>query len=115
MANTYILTGTSSSFVTCNQGAVLNPNKKYEAALLSLDMYNSIPNIIEGKNNIFEYSVDAGNSWEKISFDTGAYELTAINNEIKRQLVVKGDDDTAITISANESRGTSIINITNKK
>ena len=29
--------------------AQLDPNKRYEAALLSLDMYNSIPNIIEGK------------------------------------------------------------------
>jgi hypothetical protein len=118
MANTYILSGTESKFVTYNHQAQLDPNKKYEAALLSLDMYNSIPNIIDGENNAFEYSVDNGSTWKIISIDTGAYELSAINNEIQRKMIAGGDFDSNnslcyITITANESRGTSIINITN--
>ena len=118
MANTYILSGTTSQFVTYNHQAQLDPSKKYEAALLSLDMYNSIPNIIEGENNAFEYSVDNGNTWKMIAINTGAYELSAINNEIQRQMIAEGDFDSNnslcyITITANESRGTSIINITN--
>ena len=118
MANTYILSGTESKFVTYNHGAQLDPNKRYEAALLSLDMYNSIPNIIDGKNNAFDYSVDNGSTWKVITIDTGAYELSAINNEIQRKMIAEGDFDSNnslcyITITANESRGTSIINITN--
>src|SRR5271165_3325824 len=118
MANTYILSGTESKFVTDNHGAQLDPNKKYEAALLSLDMYNSIPNIIDGKNNAFKYSVDDGDTWKMITIDTGSYELSAINNEIQRKMIAEGDFDSInllcyITITANESRGTSIINITN--
>ena len=118
MANTYILSGTESKFVTYNHGAQLDRNKKYEAALLSLDMYNSIPNIIDGKNNAFEYSVDSGSTWKMITIDTGSYELSAINNEIQRKMIAEGDFDSNnslcyITITANESRGTSIINITN--
>ena len=66
MANTYILSGTTSQFETYNHGAQLDPSKRYEASLLSLDMYNSIPNIIDGKNNAFEYSVDSGNACKKI-------------------------------------------------
>jgi len=118
MANTYILSGTTSNFVTYNHHGQLDPNKKYEAALLSLDMYNSIPNIINGKNNVFEYSVDSGSTWKVISIATGAYELSAINNEIQRKMIAERDFDKNnslcyITITANESRGTSIINITN--
>src|SRR5271155_3850547 len=117
MANTYILSGTESNFVTYNHQAQLDPNKPYEAALLSLDMYNSIPNIIGGKNNAFKYSIDSGSTWKIITIDTGAYELSAINNEIQRKMIAEGDFDGNnslwyITITANESRGTSIINIT---
>src|SRR5271157_3855344 len=84
MTNTYILSGTTSNFVTYNHHGQLDPNKKYEAALLSLDMYNSIPNIINGKNNVFEYSVDSGSTWKMSTINTGSYELSAINNEIQR-------------------------------
>ena len=81
-------------------------------------MYNSIPNIIDGENNAFKYSVDSGNTWKTITIGTGAYELSAINNEIQRKMIVEGDFDSNnslcyITITANESRGTSIINRTN--
>ena len=115
MTNTYILSDTSSDFMTSvRTGTImLNRDKEYEAALLSLDMFHSIPNIIEGKNNLFRYF--NGIEWKTVCILTGSYELTSINNEIQRQMSANGDcdnDSHYVTITANESRGTSIINIT---
>ena len=110
----FILSGNTSNFVTCHNSVILDPKKEYEAALLSLDIYNSIPNITKGKNNVFKYSIDNGVTWKTIAFNTGAYELAAINEEIKRQLIVNGDDDEAIILTANISRLTSIVTIENQ-
>lgn len=111
----FILSGNTSDFITCHDSVQLDPNKKYEAAILSLDTYNSIPNIMENKNNILEYSTDDGITWKIITLSTGAYELLGTNNEIKRQMITKEDDDTAIDIIANFSRLTSIVNIENPR
>src|SRR5271166_1604003 len=110
---TFILSGHTSDFTTSHNSVILNPNIKYEAALLSLDVYNSIPNITEEKNNVFKYSTDNGVNWKNIAFKTGAYELAAINNEIKRQMIANGDNDSAISMTANVSRLTSIVSIEN--
>jgi len=110
----FILSGNTSNFVTCHNSILLDPKKEYEAALLSLDIYNSIPNITKGKNNVFKYSIDNGVTWKTIAFNTGAYELAAINDEIKRQLIANGDDDEAITLTTNVSRLTSIVIIENQ-
>lgn len=109
----FILSGITSDFITIHDSVILHPDKKYEAALLSLDTYNSIPNITENKNNIFTYSTDDGDSWKTITLNTGAYELQAISNEIKRQIITNGDDENAFNITANISRLTSIVNIEN--
>ena len=107
----FILSGNTSDFVTCHNSVMLDPTKEYEAALLSLDTYNSIPNVTKNKNNVLKYSTDDGTTWKTIALDTGAYELQAINSEIKRQIIVNGDDESAINISANISKLTSIVNI----
>ena len=107
----FILSGNTSDFVTCHNSVMLDPTKEYEAALLSLDTYNSIPNVTKNKNNVLKYSTDDGATWKTIALDTGAYELQAINSEIKRQIIVNGDDESAINISANISKLTSIVNI----
>jgi len=107
----FILSGIASDFVTCHDSVILDPIKKYEAALLSLDTYNSIPNISVNKNNIFTYSTDDGVSWKAVALNTGAYELQAINNEIKRQIITNGDDGSALNLTANISRLTSIVTI----
>src|SRR5579863_3207890 len=112
MATSFILTGNTSDFTTCFNSIILDSNKQYEAALLSLDTYNSIPNIIERKNNEFKYY--NGESWKTINLNTGAYELNAINNEIKRQIIVNGDSDSAIDINADISTLKSIVNINNQ-
>src|SRR5580692_760055 len=111
MTMTFVLNGSTSDFTISHNSVMLMPGRKYEAALLSLDVYNSIPNVTVGKNNIFKYSVDNGVNWKIIAFKTGAYELQEINKEIKRQMKSNDDNDAAITIVANVSRLTSIINI----
>jgi hypothetical protein len=110
---TFILSSNTSDFTTCHNSLILDQNKNYEVALLSLDTYNSIPNIIAKKNNNFSYSTDNGETWKVITLNTGAYELEAINNEIKRQLIANRDSDSAITITPNVSRLTSIVTIEN--
>ena len=63
---TIVLTNNSADFTTCfSQFIRLDPNKKYEAALLTIDLYNSIPNVTE-KNNKFQYSTDEGRIWKTI-------------------------------------------------
>jgi len=109
----FILSGNTSDFITWHDSVILDPNTNNEAALLSLDTYNSIPNISVGKKNIFTYSSDGGITWKNVTFNTGAYELQAINNEIKRQIIPNGDDSNALNIAANISRLTSIVTIEN--
>ena len=110
---TFILSGDKSEFTVSHHSVTLDKNKKYEAALVSLDTYNSIPNIIEGENNKLRYSSDNGETWKTIALNTGSYELAAINHEIKRQLLANGDRDIAVTITGNVSRLTSIVSIEN--
>ena len=46
MSFSLILSGNSLDFTTVFNSIVLQPPYEYEAALLSIDTYNSIPNII---------------------------------------------------------------------
>ena len=120
VANTFILSGNSSDFTTDYPTTIgLNPKKKYEAALLSIDLYNSFPNITE-ENNKFKYSTDGGIIWKLITLSTGSYELAAINDEIQRLMIINDDYDKEtnsfyINISANISTLKSVIEITNEK
>ena len=96
----------------------LNPSKKYEAALLSINLYNSIPNITE-ENNKLKYSIDEGKSWKTIILNKGSYEIQAINDEIQRVMITNGDFDAAnnefyISITADIPELKSVVNITNK-
>lgn len=117
--NTFILSGKSSDFTTYYPTTIgLNPKKKYEAALLSIDLYNSFPNITE-ENNKFKYSTDNGSTWKLITLNTGSYELTSINDEIQRLMIINDDYDKVnhtfhINISANTSTLKSVIEITNE-
>ena len=115
---TYIMTGKTSDFTTFYSPSIrLDSTKRYEAALLSIDMYNSIPNITD-ENNEFRYTTDKGKNWKTIKLDIGSYELSAINDEIQLQMKKSGDYNVAdgsyyIDISANISKLKSVINITN--
>ena len=96
----------------------LDESKQYEAALLSIDLFNSIPNITN-LNNVSKYSKDMGVTWVNIELDTGSYEISAISSEIQRLMVVNGDYDPNadnpyyISITANLSELKSIVHISN--
>src|SRR5271165_4741824 len=98
MSTSFILTGNSSNFTTCFNSIILDPAKQFEAALLSLDTYNSIPNIIEGTNNVFKYSNEE--AWKTITLSTGAF-------------FANDDSDSAIDITADVSTLRSIVSIDN--
>ena len=56
MVQTYIMSGMKSDFTTKYSPPIsLDENKQYEAALLSIDLFNSIPNITN-LNNVLRYS-----------------------------------------------------------
>lgn len=117
---TIIHTATKSDFtINFSPSIYLKANKEYEAALLSINLYNSIPNITE-ENNIFKYSNDEGKSWKIITLNKGSYEIQAINDEIQRQMIINEDYDVEnnklyITLSADIAELKSIIEITNKR
>ena len=66
---------------------------KYEAALIELSKYNSIPNIKKNVNNIFRYLADNGITWKDISLNIRSHKIEDISNEIERQLVDNEDYD----------------------
>src|SRR6266516_4224810 len=112
-------TATKSDFIfTLSPPIHLDPNKKYEAALLSVNLYNSIPNVT-GDNNKFRYSNYSGQTRKIITFNKGSYEIQVINDEIQRQMIINGDYDIIneelyIMVSADIPELKSIINITNQ-
>ena len=113
---TFILSGSTNDFtVYYPYPIILDPSKKYEAAFLSLETYNSIPNIT-AKNNIFKYSNDSGVSWKIISLDKDAYEINQINDEIQLQMIMNNDYDAAnktFHVNISVSRLSSAVEITN--
>ena len=78
MVQTYIMSGMKSNFTTKYSPPIFSDeSKQYKAALLSIDLFNSIPNNIH-LNNVLRYSKDDGNPWVKFELDTGSYELSAM-------------------------------------
>jgi|SRR5882757_5566233 len=116
--SSYIFQSNSTDFTTYLSTPLNLDNRKYEVALVRLETYNSIPNIKKDVNNVFRYSPDNGTTWKEIIFDTGSYELDDINNEIERQMVVKGDYDVLnnesyINITGNTAELKTILTIKN--
>lgn len=64
----------------------LDPDSEYCCGLLDFSSYNSIPNIVDGKNNKFSFKSGADKKEKTISFSTGAYECSDILNYITSQL-----------------------------
>ena len=90
---TIILNGDSTNLNTYfNNPIELEADKKYEAALVHLHTYNSIPNITS-RNNIFKYSTDKGATWKIIVLPKDAYEWRDIENEIHSQMIKNNDYD----------------------
>jgi hypothetical protein len=119
-STTLTLSGDTTDFTISFQPPIrLDPKKEYEAAFLSLETYNSIPNITE-KNNTFKYSIDNASTWKIIKLPVDAYEYTQIADEIHRQMVENNDFKTeedeaknAFYINFSICRLSSLIEITN--
>jgi hypothetical protein len=79
----------------------LDCNKKYEMALVSLDTYNSIPNIDETNNN-FKYSPDNGTTWFNVDIPEGCYEIEDINNQIQK-IMKDNKHGAAVSVTANNN------------
>src|SRR6266496_1358864 len=102
MSSTFVLTGVGSEFTIRHNSIILDPNKNYEAALLSLDSYNSFPNITKDINNITQsnYKVDftVTNSFadllgfEKIVINAGYNESTKIVDIISTNSILVNID-----------------------
>lgn len=85
----------------------LQQEKLWEAALLDLTTYNSIPNITENVNNklhYYEKKDDKGNysTLKEINLPTGSYEIDDINEVIqnlvgKENITIKGNNNTMKT------------------
>ena len=91
----------------------MDRDKKYETALVNLETCYSFPNLDES-NNVFIYSPDNGNSWEKIKkISEGSYEIDD-NNTIHHEMEKRGhhdpiNEDYYINIFANSNTLKSIL------
>ena len=72
----------TSSFTCDFENKIQLDTDKYEIGLAALYTYYSIPNITNGKNNRFTYSIDAGLTWKFIEVPTGCYEIKTLADEI---------------------------------
>lgn len=66
---------------------VLDANANYSCALLDFSTYNSIANIIEGKNNEFKFKNNVNNDEISIALPTSMYEVEDILKYLKSELI----------------------------
>lgn len=82
---TVSVTGTDSANLVCNFFPPLELyGGDWYVGLMDFTTYNSIPNIIEGKNNILPVLVD--DVWKNVNLPTGTYEITDIETYVNKQL-----------------------------
>lgn len=84
----------------------LDPNASYCCALLDFSTYNSIPNIIEGKNNEFKYKKNSEGEEVIIRLPTSMYEVEDILNYLKAELHAQ-----KISLTYNISEASSTVQI----
>ena len=78
----------------------LNSNEQHEIGLVGLTMYNSIPNI-DNTNNVFKFQYK-GEDYE-ITIPHGAYEISSLNDFIKKEINSKFEFDNLLEIKANSN------------
>ena len=110
---TITLSGNTCDFITTfSHPIILDQKQDYEAAFLSLETYNSIPNITD-KNNKFVYSVNNRETWKTITLEKDAYSLPQINSEIQRQMILNNDyDGDNLNVNISHSRLSAVVEIT---
>ena len=107
-----VLSSKNTNWCTMFSPAIyLNPKRKYEMALISLESYYSIPNI-NSSNNTFVYKITGGIT-KTITIPVGSYELADINNEIQRQMQINGDVGSPIKLGVNTATLKAVVEISN--
>ena len=61
-------------------------DKEYEMAVSGVELFNTFSNIMEGKNNVFEYSNNNGDLYNTIVIPERCYNLKEINENIQSKL-----------------------------
>ena len=109
---------------TFNPPLELNRTRKYEMALVNLEMYYSFPNLSD-ENNVFRYSPgfvevsgrgDEDDStrqrqWVEVQIPEGSYDLIDIAETIKIMMKRNGLNDDAVKITANTNTLKSVLEI----
>lgn len=103
-----LLSSNKSDFTTQFYCPLELKGSRWTVGLISLETYNSIPNITE-KNNVFTYSTDSGLTWKTITLSLGSYEISQINSEIDR--LMRLNRDKGIDIEVNYHTLGSVIHI----
>jgi hypothetical protein len=86
-----ILNGTTANLRANFETPIhLDPGKKNDIALVSLETYNSVANVDSGNNN-FEFAVDG--NWQSITIPVGAYEILDIASYLTEALANLGQVD----------------------
>src|SRR6266576_576045 len=78
----------------------LDKNYSYSIGLYSLNTYNSIPNIIEGENNLFFYET-LDETFFLCTIPEGSYELEEIEQIILEKLKKKHNKDVKFSLKPN--------------
>ena len=98
--NIIISDNTSSIRTTFSPPLTFPRDCHYEMAVCSLETYYSFPNIDES-NNTLRVSLDKGVKWNIIKIPVGCYEIKAINEEVKRQVIKAGGKKGDVVITPN--------------
>ena len=87
----YILKGKGSDITINFPQPIIIPTQTHEGkvGLKNLVLYNNIPNVTENKNNKLRIKVPTQAEYITFSLDTGAYELSMINEQIQEFIQVK--------------------------
>ena len=81
---------------------------QYEMALCGLETYYSFPNI-DKENNKVQISIKK--TWHVLELPTGCYEISSIDEALKRFLIEKGGKKDDLCLSANRSTLESILTL----
>ena len=112
-----IVSSNKTEFMTKYDSSIsLDPNSKYEIALVNLESYYSYPNV-HSANNVFKYSADNGRTWNTILVPEGSYELDDINSALSLQMKQNNHFDRVhnkafISLAPNASTLRTIMDIT---
>ena len=106
----YLPVNKRSSQIETRFREALQLDGKWVMALVGLETYYSFPNIDSTKNNL-RYSRDNGVTWHDINVPEGCYEISDINDYIKKILKERGASENSISIEPNNNTLRCVLNV----